>query len=325
VIFLRRLALCCALAFSGIPVGFAQPNPAPAAAAEPVRAQPAPAEPVNTAPAPAPAATAPAGPQITFNSVHVDGPFIAITFDDGPHGTLTPKLLDMLAARKVKATFFVVGQMVAEYPDIMRRIARDGHEVASHSWSHPNLAKMSDEAVRGQLQRTSDAIKAAIGTTPTLMRPPYGSITPRQKSWMFQEFGYRTIIWDVDPFDWKRPGPGVVTQRIVNQTQNGSIILAHDIHAQTIEAMPSTLDQLLQKGFKFVTVSELLAMAKPGPRPTIAKPAAPAAEQPPVAADRPAASPKPARRQQRAGSPSAAPAAPEPAASPAPSAPQPNG
>jgi peptidoglycan-N-acetylglucosamine deacetylase len=250
--------------------------------------------------------------------VHVDGPYIAITFDDGPHATLTPKLLDLLAARKVKATFFVVGQCVAEYPEITRRIVRDGHEIASHSWSHPNLSKMSDEAVRGQLQRTSDAIKAAAGVTPTVMRPPYGAITPRQKSWMFEEFGYRTIIWDVDPFDWKRPGPGVVTQRIVNQTQPGSIILAHDIHAQTIDAMPATLDQLLQKGFKFVTVSELLAMAKPGPRPTVAKAApAPGADS--------AANPKAERRQPSTGAAPAESAGANPAPSPARSASRPNG
>jgi hypothetical protein len=156
------------------------------------------------------------------------------------------------------------------------------------------------------------------------MRPPYGAITPRQKSWMFSDFGYRTIIWDVDPFDWKRPGPAVVTQRIVSQTQPGSIILAHDIHAQTIDAMPATFEQLQQKGFKFVTVSELLAMAKPGARPSTPKPAPGVAAEPPV--ERPVASPKPTRRQPRAGaSPSEPAAPPQPALSPAPSLDRPNG
>jgi peptidoglycan/xylan/chitin deacetylase (PgdA/CDA1 family) len=216
----------------------------------------------------------------------VDGPFIAITFDDGPHGTLTPKLLDMLAARRLKATFFVVGECVADFPEIVKRAAREGHEIANHSWSHPNLGKMSDDAVRSQLQRTDDAIKAAIGVRPTLMRPPYGSITPRQKSWIHETFGYKTIIWDVDPFDWKRPGPAVVRDRIVNQSKPGSIILAHDIHAATVEAMPATFDQLMAKGFKFVTVSELLAMARPAPPkpPSTPRPIArpPAAEPIPV-------------------------------------------
>lgn len=202
---------------------------------------------------------------ISFNSVHVDGPFIAMTFDDGPSGKLTPKLLDMLAARHMKATFFVVGQCVAEYPDIVKRAAREGHEIANHSWSHPNLGKMSDEAVRRELQKTDDAIKAATGTGATLLRPPYGSFTARQKTWVHQDFGYRTIIWDVDPLDWKRPGASVVRERILRETRPGSIILAHDIHPPTVEAMPATFDQLLEKGFKFVTVSELLAMAKPLP------------------------------------------------------------
>jgi len=208
----------------------------------------------------------PAAPEessITFNSVHVDGPYIAMTFDDGPSATLTPKLLDLLAAHHIKATFFVIGENVAEHPEIVARAAREGHEIGNHSWSHPNFGKMSDQAVRSQLLRTDDAIKNAAGTHPTLMRPPYGSITPREKHWIHDEFGYRVILWDVDPYDWKRPGPAVVRNRILKETQPGSIVLSHDIHPGTIEAMPSTLDALEAKGFKFVTVSELIRMATP--------------------------------------------------------------
>ena len=220
----------------------------------------------------------PAEPPITFNSVHVDGPFIALTFDDGPNATLTPKLLDLLAARHLKATFFVVGQNAADHPDILRRAVREGHEIANHSWSHPNLGKMSDEAVRRELQKTDDAITSAIGKRPTLMRPPYGSITAHQKRWIHDEFGYRVIIWDVDPLDWKRPGPSVVTSRILKETHAGSIVLAHDIHPPTIEAMPGTFDQLQKKGFKSVTVTELLAMATPlPPKPTPSPSTAPRA------------------------------------------------
>jgi peptidoglycan/xylan/chitin deacetylase (PgdA/CDA1 family) len=124
---------------------------------------------------------------------------------------------------------------------------------------------MRDESVRAELQKTDDAIRAAIGVRPILMRPPYGSITARQKKWINSEFGYRIILWDVDPLDWKRPGPAVVTSRIVRETRPGSIILSHDIHPGTITAMPATFDQLQAKGFKFVTVSELIAMGKPMP------------------------------------------------------------
>src|SRR5436853_3653960 len=205
----------------------------------------------------------PEEPGITFNSVPVNGPSIAITFDDGPSATLTPKLLDLLAAHHIKATFFVIGENVADHPDIVARAAREGHEIGNHSWSHPNFAKMSAESVRSQLQRTDDAIKNATGNRPTLMRPPYGSVTEREKRWIHDEFGYRIILWDVDPYDWKRPGPAVVRNRILKETQPGSIVLSHDIHPGTIEAMPSTFDALEAKGFKFVTVSELIRMAVP--------------------------------------------------------------
>src|SRR6266853_4567352 len=198
---------------------------------------------------------------ITFSSVHVDEPYIALTFDDGPSATLTPKLLDLLAAHHIKATFFVIGENVAEHPEIVARAAQEGHEIANHSWSHPNFGKMSDESVRRQLQQTDDAIKSATGKRPTLLRPPYGSITAREKRWIHDEFGYGIILWDVDPNDWKRPGPAVVRNRILKETQPGSIVLSHDIHPGTIEAMPSTFDALEAKGFKFVTVSELIRMA----------------------------------------------------------------
>ena len=115
-------------------------------------------------------------PGITYDWVHVDGPYIALTFDDGPSAKLTPKLLDLLAAHHIKATFFLIGQNAAEFPDIVAREVREGHEVANHSWSHPNFNKMSDEGVRTQLRRTDDAIRSAINSRPTLLRPPYGKI-----------------------------------------------------------------------------------------------------------------------------------------------------
>src|SRR5213596_50957 len=231
---------------------------------------------------------------ITFNSVHTDGPYIAMSFDDGPSATLTPKLLDLLAARHIKATFFVIGENVMEHPEIVARAAREGHEIGNHSWSHPNLAKMSQESVRSQLQRTNDAIKSAIGKSPTLLRPPYGSITEREKRWIHDEFGYDIVLWDVDPLDWKRPGPAVVRNRILKETRPGSIVLSHDIHPGTIEAMPSTFDELEAEGFKFVTVSELIRMAAarpshPSPQPGGTVPAS--ATESPSPTPSPASSP----------------------------------
>ena len=241
----RLLFFCFATLSFALGLG-AEPTPAKRAAAREIRATPE-------------------EPSITFNSVHVDGPYIALTFDDGPSATLTPKLLDLLAAHHIKATFFVIGENVAEHPEIVSRAAREGHEIGNHSWSHPNLGKMSDESVRRQLQQTDDAIKSATGKRPTLMRPPYGSITAREKRWIHDEFGYDIILWDVDPYDWKRPGPAVVRARILKETRPGSIVLSHDIHPGTIEAMPSTFDELEAKGLKFVTVSELIRMATSRP------------------------------------------------------------
>ena len=205
----------------------------------------------------------PAEPHVTFNSVNVDGPYIAMTFDDGPSQKLTPKLLDLLAAHHIKATFFVIGQNVVDHPEVVQRAIREGHEIGNHSWSHPNLGKMSDENVRRELQKTDDAIKSAAGVRPTLMRPPYGSITAHEKKWIHADFGYQIILWDVDPLDWKRPGPTAVCNRILKETRAGSIVLSHDIHPGTIEAMPATFEQLEAKGFRFVTVSQLIAMAVP--------------------------------------------------------------
>jgi len=260
-----RLLLACAAKLSFAVALAAQPAPAtkPGIPARSIEAAPKAVSPNVEKEAASKSPAPPKESAITFNSVHVDGPYIAMTFDDGPSAVLTPKLLDLLAAHHIKATFFVIGENVAEHPDIVARAAREGHEIASHSWSHPNLAKMSQESVRSQLQRTDDAIKSATGKSPTLMRPPYGSITEREKRWIHDEFGYDIILWDVDPLDWKRPGPAVVRNRILKETRPGSIVLAHDIHPGTIEAMPSTFDELEAKSFKFVTVSELIDMATP--------------------------------------------------------------
>jgi peptidoglycan-N-acetylglucosamine deacetylase len=220
-------------------------------------------KPIADAPTNSPKPEASATPAISYSAVHVEGPFIAMTFDDGPSEKLTPGLLDILAAHHIHATFFVIGENAERAPGILQRAVREGHEIGNHSWSHPAFGKMGDAAVRREIQKTDEAIRAAIGRSPVLLRPPYGSITARQKQWIHSEFGYRIILWDVDPLDWKRPGPSVVEHRIVSETRPGSIILSHDIHPGTIKAMPDTFDQLQAKGFKFITVSELIAMGKP--------------------------------------------------------------
>jgi peptidoglycan/xylan/chitin deacetylase (PgdA/CDA1 family) len=195
-----------------------------------------------------------------------------MTFDDGPSGPNTPRLLDLAAKDHIKLTFFLIGENAAHYPQLVQRELAEGHEVGNHSYTHPDLAKMSDDAVRAEIQKTQDAIIAASGYRPILMRPPYGAMTPKQRLWVSHDFGFKIILWDVDPLDWKRPGPDVVASRIIAATRPGSIILSHDIHSQTVDAMPKVFDTLLAKGYKFVTVSELLAMdkgpaAKASPKP----------------------------------------------------------
>lgn len=197
---------------------------------------------------------------VTFTRVKVPGKWIAITFDDGPHPQNTPRLLDMLRDRNIKATFFVIGRNVDLYPQVVRRTVAEGHEIGNHTYTHRLLSKLSDSEVRTELIRCRDAVARASGSPIRVMRPPYGGLHPRQREWVHAEFGYPTILWSVDPLDWRRPGPSVVTSRILKSTSAGGIVLAHDLHAQTVDAMPATLDELLRRGFQFVTVSQLLAM-----------------------------------------------------------------
>lgn len=203
------------------------------------------------------------GMQLSYNKANVHGPFIAMTFDDGPHPSLTPRLLDILRERNIRATFYVVGNRTRQFSGIMRRIGAEGHEFGNHTWTHPlRPSGWADQALRAEISRTHDSILATGGATAKSYRPPGGSVTPHQKSWIFNEFGYPTILWAVDPNDWKRPGPAVVTQRILSATRPGAIVLAHDIHPGTIDAMPATLDGLLARGFRFVTVSQLIALER---------------------------------------------------------------
>lgn len=207
----------------------------------------------------------PPGTLNSYSRAAVNGPYIAITFDDGPHASNTPRLLDMLASRRIRGTFFTVGTNVARYPAIVRRIVAEGHEMANHTWTHPKLSGLSDSGVRGELDRANTGLLSVAGIAPRMYRPPYGAITARQKQWIMDEYGYPTILWSVDPEDWKRPGPAVITNRILTNTKPGAIILVHDIHAPSIDAMPATLDGLLSRGFRFVTVSQLIALTKSGP------------------------------------------------------------
>ncbi len=234
-------------------------------------ATPAPATPTpRPAPTPYPLSHA-------YTSVPGVGKVVAITFDDGPSPKLTPQLLDMLKARKVKATFFVVGQNAAAYPEIVKRIVDEGHEIGNHSWNHPQLTRLSRAAVDAQMSKTNAAIKAAAGFDPVVMRPPYGATNAALNKHYAVAYGMKVILWSVDPLDWKFRNSARVEQSIVSQTGPGGIILAHDIHPSTVAAMPATIDALLAKGYQFATVSELLAMEGREPAATPAASPSPSA------------------------------------------------
>lgn len=225
----------------------------------------------------------PAGARVSYSSAKISQKVLAMTFDDGPHPSLTPKLLDILKERNIKCTFFLIGQQIKMYPNIVRRMVAEGHEIANHTWTHCSLTSRSDDQIRKELKQSEDAVFEVAGVRPQLVRPPYGAINARIKDLMFSEFGYSTIMWSVDPQDWRRPGVSVVTSRLVSGAHPGAIMLAHDIHPPTITAMPAVFDQLLAQGYQFVTVSQLLNMEKASmPVGVIVRPAAPVGEKDPT-------------------------------------------
>lgn len=199
-----------------------------------------------------------AGEPATVTAGRAGLPQVAMTYDDGPHPTLTPVLLDELRKRRLRATFYLIGRSVVTWPDIVRRIAGEGHEIGNHTWSHPNMARLSDAAMLREIDRTTEAIFDVTGRAPVTFRPPYGSFTARQRRLLYQTRQMPTVLWSVDPLDWRRPGAAVVRQRILDGSRPGAIILSHDIHRMTIRAMPGTFDGLRDRGLRFASMSQML-------------------------------------------------------------------
>ncbi len=245
------------------------PAPAPGQPGQPTERGRAPAIEAYATPAPS------GGYPMTYNSVRTGRRVVALTFDDGPHPQLTPKLLDILKAHNAKATFFVIGRNAAEYPDIMKRIVAEGHEVGNHSWSHPALPRLSRARLDDEISRTTKIIEQTTGRPVTIMRPPYGAINASVRQALTRDHKLNVIMWSVDPLDWKYRNAGRVTQQLVSGAHPGGILLAHDIHPSTVQAIPTTLESLKAKGYEFATVSEIIALDEPAAAPT-----APAREQP---------------------------------------------
>ncbi|WP_422659261.1 polysaccharide deacetylase family protein [Paenibacillus sp. EC2-1] len=187
------------------------------------------------------------------------GKYVALTFDDGPHPKVTPRVLKTLEKYNAKATFFMLGVQVEYYPKIAKKVSEAGHEIASHSESHPNLANMSLSEVRKQLTTASERIEGAIGRKPTLFRPPYGAINDAVKK-VTKDQNTPIILWSVDSLDWKSRNAQAVKKEIANHIKPGSIVLMHDIHPSTADALPEVLESLKKQGYQFVTVSQLLQL-----------------------------------------------------------------
>ena len=178
---------------------------------------------------------------------------VALTFDDGPDSKTTPQALEILKRYNAKATFFMVGQNVAANPELAKRVLDEGHQLGIHTWSHPDLTKLPLNQSKKEILDTQEAIYKATGIRPMITRPPYGAINSTVQNAVDQSF----IMWSVDSLDWKTRNTKAIMQEIV-KTHPGSIILMHDIHQTSIDALPSVLEYLKNNGYTLVTVDELL-------------------------------------------------------------------
>lgn len=180
---------------------------------------------------------------------------IALTFDDGPHSTVTGRILDTLERYDAKATFFIVGNRAADYPAVIRRAKNLGCEIGSHTWSHKNLTKLSIDQMNTEMNNSVNAISSITGVSVNIMRPPEGAFNSTVKSNM----PYPMIMWSVDSMDWKYRDAQKDYNEVMNYVFDGAIILMHDLYPATAAAVERLVPDLIAKGYKFVTVSELMA------------------------------------------------------------------
>lgn len=190
-----------------------------------------------------------------------DAKYIALTFDDGPCLDKTERLLSILKEKNAKATFFVLGKNAETYPDVIRNIDAGGHEIGNHSYDHTFLTKsgIALKTIETQFDKTNEIIKGLTGKTPISFRPPNGSYNTavidiaKARGMSLYNWSYQSC-----PEDWKNKDPKVISKIVVDNAKNGHIVLLHDLHTYTIDAVPDMIDGLRAKGFTFVTVSELV-------------------------------------------------------------------
>jgi len=197
---------------------------------------------------------------------------VAITFDDGPDPIWTPKILDILKERGIKACFFLIGRNAEDYPSLVERIVKEGHEIGNHTYSHQNLSLMSPWRMRLELNMTQRVIESVTGRSTTLFRPPYNADSNPSKmselvplKFAQDELHYTVVLESIDPQDWARPGADVILQRVKDQRNTGNIVLLHDAggdRSQTVAALPRIIDYLETRGDKIVPMSDLIDLSR---------------------------------------------------------------
>ena len=186
--------------------------------------------------------------------------YVALTFDDGPSGDVTNRLLDGLRQRGARATFFLCGYRMEQYPSALERYLPEGHEVGVHSTVHTDLTKLTGEQIHRDRWETAEKIRQTVGVRPVVMRPPGGAYNELvQKE--AEEEGMSVILWSVDPKDWASHNAGAVLETMADNAGDGDIILMHDMWNSSVEAALALVDRLQARGYCFVTVSELATLS----------------------------------------------------------------
>lgn len=180
---------------------------------------------------------------------------IALTFDDGPRRSTTTRLLDGLAERGVKATFFLIGCQIADNEDVVRRMDREGHQIGIHTFDHVQLTELNQADFDTQVGTTRTLLKDLLGHNDFLLRPPFGKWDEGVRT----RAGCPIILWSIDPEDWDDKNTARVVEEVVSQAKDGSIILLHDIYAQSVDAALQIVDRLHAEGYYFCTIDQLFA------------------------------------------------------------------
>lgn len=178
---------------------------------------------------------------------------IALTFDDGPHPEITPQILKILKKYDAKATFFMLGSMAHDYPDVAKEVQLESHEIGNHTWDHPDLTKTAKGEIQRQISVSSDIIEQVTGQRPTAFRPPYGAFNDAVR----QQTDLPMTLWDIDTLDWKDRNAGLLLANIKKAAKDGGTILMHDIYQSTADGLDAVLTYLQNEGYSFVGVSEL--------------------------------------------------------------------